>query len=363
MKILKISSLFFLFGVYLLQFYIFSSGALQPSHLFILFSFIILFTIGIPKNILKNKSFFNLTIFVIITIIINLIYGILYSNIDFLISSSYYIYGLIFTYITILLLTNQPNLNFRLANILFCSLLTLVFIWVFGFGTYALPPRYNGYFNDPNQMSHWSLCVAVCIILLSKSNLIKYITVFLTFIIIIVSFSRSGLSGFAFLLLALLIPNKKNILYVFTGIMIIIATISLTNIKKTDFFENYENVVERFLKTDFSEQADIRGYTRAQKYPEYLFFGSGQGLDTRFNSQFEIHSSWMGILFYYGFFALTFFLSILYNLISKLSFDNILAFLGPLVYGFSTFGIRTPVFWLLLGVLIYVTNFKNNKFC
>jgi hypothetical protein len=363
MKSIKISTISFLIGVLLLQFYVFRSGVLQPSHAFILISFlIILFTFGIPKTIIYNKSYFNFIVFVILTLLINIFYSILHKDIDFIISSTYYIYGLVILCITILLLNFNPNFANLLANVLFISLLSTILLWIFGFGKYDFFPRYNAYFNDPNQMAHWSLCIAASVILLTKSNWIKYFTILVTFIIIIISMSRSGLAGLAFLLLGIFIPNNKNVLFIFISILIITTTVTLTSFKKTIFFENYENVIDRFLETDFEEQADTRGYSRAQQYPEYLILGSGQGLDSRFHSDFEIHSSWMGLLFYYGFIVLILFLYILFNRIKYLNFDKILVVLGPFVYGFSTFGIRTPVFWLLMGILIYVTgeNFKKN---
>lgn len=364
MRSVKIASYAYLFGIFLLQFYVFRSGVLQPSHIFVLLSFLIfLSTIGLSKSVLKNRLYFNLIIFVIITLIINSIYSILYKNFDFIISSAYYFYGLIVTFVTIILLKIEVNFKKSLLIILFLSLFTLIVLWIAGLGAYEFSPRYNGYFNDPNQMAHWSLCVAVSVILLTKSTLLKYVTVFITFVIIIISMSRSGLVGLAFLLLGVLIPNKRNISYLIVAFLIFISLVSLTSFKKSLFFENYENVINRFLETDFEEQADTRGYSRAQKYPEYLLFGSGQGLDSRFHSDFEIHSSWMGLFFYYGIFVLLFFLSILLKIFLSLKFDNILVTLGPLVYGFSTFGIRTPVFWMLLGVLIFYTNFnKENCF-
>jgi hypothetical protein len=360
MRSLKISAFIYLLGVFLLQFYVFRSGVLQPSHIFILFSFfIILFKNGFPKNILKNKTYFNLVIFVVITLLINSFFSILYKNTDFIISSSYYIYGLIFTLVTITVLNINIKFKKNLSIILFFSLFTLVALWLIGLGAYEFSPRYNGFFNDPNQMAHWSLCVAVSIILLTKSTTLKYFTILLTFIIIIISMSRSGLVGLSFLILGLFIPNKKNLPFILIGFIMVTSLFSLTSFKKSLFLENYENVINRFLETDFEEQADTRGYSRAKKYPEYLILGSGQGLDSRFHSDFEIHSSWMGILFYYGIFSLIFFVTTLLNLIFSQKIDNLLITLGPLIYGFSTFGIRTPVFWLLLGVLIYITNFKK----
>lgn len=62
--------------------------------------------------------------------------------------------------------------------------------------------------------------------------------------------------------------------------------------------------VNRFNEKGLDDTFAGRGYDRICKYPEYLLFGAGEGAHYRFaeKSLFlgEIHSSWAGVLFYYG---------------------------------------------------------------
>lgn len=364
MKISNIYNSFFLIGVFLLQFYIFRSGSLQPSHIFFILSFlIIVLHKGFNKLVILNSTYLRFVLFVFLTLLINSFYFIIYKDFDYLISSSYYIFGLIITYLTVIFLIKSEKSKTYLIFFLLFSLLLLIIFWLAGLGNYEFFPRYNGFFNDPNQMAHWALCVVAIIIILNKNTIfINYISILLTALIVLLSLSRSGLSGMFIIICAYFFPSKKNISKLLIVIFIISILVLLLNFTENNVFENYQNLITRFLETDFQEQADTRGYGRAINYPEYLIFGSGQAQDFRFKSDFEIHSSWMGILFYYGIFTLILILYNLYKLFTKLGIKVVFVVIGPMIYGFSTFGVRTPVFWLLMGVLIfnYIITIKKN---
>lgn len=120
-------------------------------------------------------------------------------------------------------------------------------------------------------------------------------------------------------------------------------------------------MLDRFSVTDFGEQADLRGYGRPQNYPEFLLFGAGQGLDTRFMSEHEIHSSWVAIFFYYGLIGLTLFIILLWNIFSKLDIAEKLVFFAPMFYGISTYGLRSPIFWFFIASAIFAANKKTTK--
>jgi hypothetical protein len=96
-----------------------------------------------------------------------------------------------------------------------------------------------------------------------------------------------------------------------------------------------------------------RGYMRVIDHPQYLFYGAGQGRDERFGEidgeVYEIHSSPVAVLFYYGFLGLVLFAAFLWRLFSA---KWNLLFLSPLlVYGLFTYGLRAPYFWVALGFL------------
>lgn len=356
----KIFHLFFLSGALTLQFYLYESGTLQPSHILFLFSlFIIVTTKGISNTIVTNKTFLRLIYFIFITLFINSFYAIKNLNFDYIKSTSYYIFGIFITYLTIyfLLKSNKKNI---LKSILSITLFLLLILWYFGYGNYEFLPRYNGFFNDPNQMAHWALCIFVMIALINDNNkLLNYISFIMTGIIILLSLSRSGLMGLFVIFFIMFMPNKKNILIISSITISLLILLYFTNTSENKVFQNFENIITRLTESDLNDQADARGYNRVFQYPEYLVFGSGQAEDFRFKADFEIHSTWMAILFYYGFFTFIYFIYILYKVFTYLTFTQIGVIMGPLIYAFSTFGLRTPVFWMLLGVIIF-KSIENN---
>jgi hypothetical protein len=98
---------------------------------------------------------------------------------------------------------------------------------------------------------------------------------------------------------------------------------------------------------------EMRGNLRPFEMPEYLLLGAGQGFDARFSTRsIEIHSSLVAPLFYYGVVGWCLFYGFIYTLArDRLNGWQWLVFAAPFVYGLFTYGLRTPVFWLLLATL------------
>ena len=99
-----------------------------------------------------------------------------------------------------------------------------------------------------------------------------------------------------------------------------------------------------------------RGYDRMGKYPEYLFFGAGEGAYGRFQSDLydsEIHSSLGSLLFCYGIVGAGLFACALLPLARR---DPLTAlYLVPaFVHGFTHQGLRFAFFWVMLAFLYCV---------
>jgi hypothetical protein len=106
-----------------------------------------------------------------------------------------------------------------------------------------------------------------------------------------------------------------------------------------------------------------RGYMRVVQYPQYLLYGAGQGKDERFGEvggyAYEIHSSSVAVLFYYGVLGFMLFAVFLWKLFS---IKKNLLFLTPLlVYGLFTYGLRSPYFWLALGFLAVMPDLLSSR--
>ncbi len=349
----------FLFGIGIIssQFYVFQSGTPQPAHYLILLSGLIFCVTCKKFSFFQNKSYSKyISIFVIYQFFINFIYFLSYQSIDFLVQSLYIFYG----YFIFLLVLNAAvyivNSNLKISIFAWYGLLILFFIALLGFGEYKFEARYNGYFNDPNQMALWVLCVTSIIMAVNKSKIYQISSFFIASILIIFTTSRSGLLGYSMLLLGFIsivfdknffkLNFKKFLLFIFIiyAILLLIYLNFSSEIAPISFFVNRVNEV------DLIEQAGIRGYTRLFYFPQYLIFGAGHGLDYRFHSDNEIHSTLAALLFYYGLFGFLLFFIFCFLIFKNLSFSHRFFFLAPFLYSLSTFGMRTPIFWIFLGI-------------
>ncbi|WP_411691414.1 hypothetical protein [Acinetobacter gandensis] len=358
--------LFFLYlGLFTTPFYFFNSGSVQPSHIFFMaFSLIIL--CSYKKYSLDRKSISIFLPFYLYVVFINSVFILIHQDFDFIkYSAALTLNGVVFLAIINFLRYDKLRdlVVKQIPNIILFIFIFLISCWVLGFGEYKFGSRYNGFFNDPNQMAFFVLCCSAIACLFSK-NIIYYIAIIITgFFLISLTVSRSGLIGEFFIVLSLFFcfwkGSIKSLIYfmLFNFLLIFLLILNIDYMVNSEIIQPYIN---RASNTEFDEQADIRGYTRILNYSEYLIFGAGQGLDERFNANREIHSTWAGILFYYGIIGLSFFCYIIFKIFIRLNITQKLLFIAPLMYGFSTFGARTIIFWVFMA-LFYYTAFYLNK--
>ena len=340
------------------QFYTSNSGGLQPGYAPLL----LVMSLSIFK--IKNIKIYDieiikyLAIFFVYIVFVNTTWSLIEQDITFFSSLIYWLFGFIVLISGVIDLNSKRVVSF-LRNSAFLGIAILFLFWVSGSGRYDVPPRYNGYFNDPNQMAFWILCTfSVYFYLIPKhSKWLVSILLMLSAVLIFATISRSALLGLAFSTIGVIIrfqgfgsrSSLSNKIFYIISSLIIFVPIFLYFSKSNAYIA----LTERFLTSDFGSQAEIRGYTRILEYPEYLLLGAGQGLDFRFESVHEIHSSWAALLFYYGMFGLSIFLIFLIKIFIKLDLAGKFVFVGPLVYGFSTYGLRSPIFWFFIAAAIY----------
>lgn len=172
--------------------------------------------------------------------------------------------------------------------------------------------------------------------------------------------SRSASVGFLMLTLGLIFSQKGDLnkrIFVFIGTLVFFGSLSY-------FLYNlgvFDSIALRFIEglDQRDSQVEGRGLFSFLDYPQYLIFGAGQGAHGLYNpTGNEIHSTWLGILFYYGIIGISLFLIFLYQIFKKLSLSNKMILLGPMLYGFTTYSARTIIFWFLLAAFLL---FSNNK--
>lgn len=348
-----------LFSFFLSQFYFWSSGVPQFSHIFIMGAILLLFSKGSKINIEYSNI---ILLFVAYAICVNFAWYLIILDSSYMMSTVYWIFNLLF--FLLMMNLNQVQINFFYEKLLFLipfSYIVEIIIWASNLGRYDFEPRYNGLFNDPNQMAFWVLSSCAIYLYISGNGFKKITVYFLALFLILLTMSRSASIGFLMLTLGLIFSQKGDLnkrIFVFIGTLVLFGSLSY-------FLYNlgvFDSVVLRFMEglDQRDSQVEGRGLFSFLDYPQYLIFGAGQGAHWLYNpTGNEIHSTWLGILFYYGIIGISLFLIFLYQIFKKLSLSNKMILLGPMLYGFTTYSARTIIFWFLLAAFLLFSN--NNK--
>ena len=235
--------------------------------------------------------------------------------------------------------------------------------------------RFHGTFNDPNQLIYWAICAMGVVAILDRKRLRWSLMIFVfTLIILLYSVSRSGLLGLLPLIL-LLFYKSVGFLWnenTFSGLLvklsvafivlmafasIYIGIVSVSNIQSWAV-EQISILNQRMAAIDFEESLEVRGYELLWLYPEHLFLGAGHGGLERFalaqggtGTTYEIHSTFAGFLFYYGFWGSILIAVFLYPSLRRLTLSAALALFAAGFYGIGTYGARNTMVWVLLAVV------------
>jgi hypothetical protein len=377
--------------------YFYKSGLPQPAHVFMLISAVALLFLN--KSNCKDAIRKNLMglYFLGLVFAINFFYWLFYGDLDFLVSITYWLFGFLLL-LSILCIARDEFILLWLPRLLVLKLLFIVIAYFSGFGSYTWWPRYQYFFNGPNQLAYFAICMTLIVMAICRENLSRkiYLVYMLSCFIVISTGGRSAYIAFIPLVMMALWIARKN----FTGLAIFMATpfvillifksfclplympmadgnhrigcpvvgISEQDRKISDStitrIDDLKNIKDSNDNRSVRGQFLARGYTRALEYPQYLLVGAGQGKEDRFaisvGESYEIHSSLFAIFFYYGFIGLILFILFIAKLFVVKK--NIL-FLTPLiVYGLFTYGLRSPYFWFALGFLALMPDlFKSNK--
>lgn len=357
--ILEVSLL--LLGLFMLQFYFFESGKPQVSHILLFLFSISSILFHQNRTFLEHgdKVFILLSLFTLYSCLINLLVCAFTSaSTSILVSNAFLLFnwGLFMGLSTHY--ARYQSLKPLLWGLSIPLLLALLFYFA-GLGNYTFAPRYSGMFNDPNQMAFWVLCSLSSIFLLSQNKLLNTTLFIVSVILCIATMSRSALVGLLPLGLGFYLKwfsYIKRTSFKIASIVLVAMTIALitvhlfteVQISEDSTFGLFYN---RLVSTDIEGQLETRGYNILAEYGEYILFGAGQGDMARFGHDVEIHSTWLGILFYYGVVGFSLFVGIFVVLLRRAKLYEILIALGPILYGMSTYGARTPVFYIFIFAL------------
>lgn len=369
-------------AIILSPFYLYSSGLPQPAHVLMLIASIAIIFLNKDyciQLLKKNKIF---VAFLTLIFSINIFYFIKYQKIIFIINSLYWIYGFL-VLLSVFCIFDDKWLSDWIRKFILLQLFFILIAYLIGWGGFSFWPRYEFFFNGPNQLAYFALSMLIVYTTLDRGDVSAGLlfAYFLAGCAIAMTGARSIYIAFTpmiFILLYIAKGNfKKQLFLIITPILIHKAFLTLELPwyipKETERFawQNFNignNTFNRFKNLcafcSSSEyysivyQLQVRGYLRIIDFPQYLVFGAGQGMDERFGEHngftYEIHSSLFGLLFYYGLAGLILFLMAIYK-----TFKNKMNIflLSPLfVYGLFTYGLRSPYFWLVLGFVAFIPN-------
>tara|TARA_R110000751_G_scaffold124510_2_gene225716 strand:- start:4085 stop:5194 length:1110 start_codon:yes stop_codon:yes gene_type:complete len=361
---LRLSGFFFALGIFLSTIYVFESGLPQPGHIMLLVASLLLF-FSQKKIVVPKKYLLQIGLFVFYCSLINLFYAVYFQDADFLKPSLFLIYNSIIFFAVFQAIKNNI-LSFKaLVVTFFCAASLQLLLFFSGTGRTIEGVRFYGLFNDPNQMAYWFICMLATVFFVaeqqSKKNiLLSVFLVIFAVVVIMLSASRSGLLGLLPFVIYVAIQSLKAKSIVNRGFKLFLFALcalifSLAGIETAVEYANEDVLIERLKNTDFSGEAEIRGYNRIVDYPEMLVIGGGEGAHKRFNvTGVEIHSTWVGILFYYGVVGAFLFLFFLRGALKDKGSVVLLLFFAPVFYGLATYGLRTPIFWIMLAGLCSV---------
>lgn len=361
--------------------YVLPSGLPQPGH--VLMIFLAIFSVRSAKSIEIGKPELLLLLYWLYTTSINIFYWFLYEDPGFLAASAHITYGVLLFFIFRQLFLSNPRLSGSLVwALLFVILVLMILAFSGNEQFYFKGRRLMGSFNDPNQMSYW-LLLLFCGALLAthKPVWFKQSTALVIFAIIFLLFfmagSRSALIA-SFVLFGALLAwcaagsdekyRSETGLIRLLGLGLCLLVLLLTCLFLLyQFVEPIQDAVydlwRRIGGRSAMSHLEMRGYLRIFDWPENIIFGAGHGFEGRFSKQLhEIHSSLIGPLFYYGIIGFSLFYGFVYSLArQRLHGWQWLVYATPFVYGLFTYGLRTPVFWVMLAVLYSVPPRVSHK--
>jgi hypothetical protein len=382
--------------VFLSPIYFYDSGLPQPGHIFMFFcaSVIVFLNLRTVVSFLKHNK--NMILLLLWIVSVNSFYALYLSDAIFLINTLYWIYGF-FILLSIRLFVEDKIYHSLTTYLIALSFVVIELCYLFGFGNYLFWPRYDYYFNAPNQLAYYAICMFSIFFLLNRGVTDrKFYLVYICFIFIIISTGgRSSYFGLLVFLSILFYLQRRDLLKlaILIAIPVIINAsyfvLKLPNYMpskegkvvvqnySTKFFDSsvldvssytfkrFNSITQNVESNDDSRtinnQLLTRGYKRVIDFSEYLFLGAGQGLDSRFGKfkgdAYEIHSSLFAVLFYYGFVGFILFCRFVKDLF--LDKSNMIFLMPAFGYGLFTYGLRSPYFWVMLAFISALPKIKT----
>lgn len=351
------SSLPILLIIYLFAkpFYFFPSGGPQIADVFICLAFIAALFSRSPIADGTGKILIVSMMFCFYVFFVNGIWALILSDYDMLKTPGFYTFNAIAMYAVLALLgtRDQRGVQALLLGVAGSLLLQAFLVIVTDLGSDFRNPLF---FNNPNQLGYWALLSALIFCILSRSvrvPILYQLAIFIiAFYLIALSNSKAATGSLALLFL---IHFSKKWWHLVLGIAF--GLVLFLSIQDTQLIEN---LILRLTSGERDNTILARGYMRIAQYPQYLFFGAGEGGAQRFpGAVLEIHSTLGTVVFSYGLFGSILFGNLIWKLYRGSGFANFLYLAPAFVYGLTHQGLRFTHFWILLAVLVACGHQRN----
>ena len=352
-------------GIITLPLYIFPSGGPQVSHILFLF-----FTYN-------SKLFFDKTALILVLLLFFIFFresiSIIYFNAD-IYSLNFFVFTffnlILFLYLIVFLRLNGVDNTISNSFLISVILSSLGVVLLSGVNfTYSNADegveRAVGFFNNPNQLGYYSVCIFSILTLLlyvKKIDMYKWLLgIILSLFLCAASLSKAAMVSLIFSLTLVLITliNKKNIyIYLFILFIAVLFVFRLSSLVDWDDI----TIIRRLqsIGSDNDDSLEGRGYHAILHANTWeIIFGLGYEKTLNIVGH-EVHSTYMSILISYGLIGFILFIS--FNLIvfskcfNKFGFIKmIVLFLPTFMYGLTHNGSRFTIFWLFLAFLYYLS--------
>jgi hypothetical protein len=368
---LLVTALFFL-GWAFSSLYVFPSGNPQPTDFLLAASsaWLLVSRFHRLNGMLLLWPMIALTIWVAI---VSGVWTALYPHGTFFRPPLFFVFNLLlmFAVINFFAILDDPRAFFTRgieAALLVSSLGILISLSVPGLLMASESARVTGFFNNPNQLAYYSLCMMGALLVLHNGRLpLRLVTLFAFgsgVIGVFTAASLGAMAGFVFLLIGLLLANWQNARWFIRAMgaifVVVVIVVGFDVHQEGAISDRVETRLDR-VERKIDDLETERAYHRVLDHPEYWVFGAGEGSTERFPGYGtgEIHSSLGNLLFAYGVVGLGLFLLLLWKALrhAPLYVWSVLA--APMVYSLTHMGLRTSAFWLLLVLVLVIYGKKE----
>ncbi len=363
----------FIIYIFLSPFYVFDSGNPQPADFLLAITCFFGILISDKKVFLQKPviAFLRLLLLILVVSFINEYHvSLLGLTGGAVFAAIFYVYNFVVFVLIFVLWKKIPRekLCNALSLIIVMTLFTQLALYLLGLG------NPNGraiiFFNNPNQLGYYTLCmISIFTVIPSKyrnKKIIVFAALMISGYLILISGSRAALFGV--LLLGIIIIIKEGFKFKLPSILAICFFVIVGGI----FISNNDSVQELLLglserneqkESTLENEIKVRGYDRILLYPEYLIYGAGEGGRERFPraySKLELHSGFGTILFSYGILGSLFFFLFVYRIVSPNVRSNLFLLLPVFSYNLTHQGLRNTLLWILLA-FVYLVSLDEKK--